>query len=468
MRKCAQRLKTDMLKFLFLCMLILFFGNSVSADEILQGRLSQLLPREVHWALVAVDLQTGREVASAGSARNEPLVPASLVKLFTAGAVLDHGGLDLRTTILHDGKIGDGTLRGNLYILGRGNALLSTDDLHVAARRIVANGIMRITGSIVADDSLLDPKGLERSRTGPGYAPAGALGLDLHTIAVVVTPAEPKKPPKVSVEPPDNAVRFAVEAKAMAAQTDTIRVTQIDDTAYRITGNISVGSGTLKWRFALYEPALYAAGALKLTLAQAEVEVEGNGATGKAPKDAELLAEIEGPDLRNLIREMNVNSLNVVADNLLLLLGAEKYGASGTREKGVRTVLEFLSTLGLPKGEATIGDGSGLSSENRATVGFMALYLRAVTKKPWFESFRSSLPRAGMEGTVRDIGFKDERFRVKSGRLEDVYALAGYGVDARGREVAFAFIVNAPGAAALNLDKSGAEVMKYLGTEVRQ
>ncbi len=42
------------------------------------------------------------------------------------------------------------------------------------------------------------------------------------------------------------------------------------------------------------------------------------------------------------------------------------------------------------------------------------------------------------------IGYTDTRFRVKSGRLDDVFSLAGYGVDRNGRALVFVFLVNLP------------------------
>jgi D-alanyl-D-alanine carboxypeptidase len=49
--------------------------------------------------------------------------------------------------------------------------------------------------------------------------------------------------------------------------------------------------------------------------------------------------------------------------------------------------------------------------------------------------------------------------------LENAYALAGYGVDAQGRDIAFAFIVNAPGVGVLPTERWGAEVLRYLSSE---
>jgi D-alanyl-D-alanine carboxypeptidase/D-alanyl-D-alanine-endopeptidase (penicillin-binding protein 4) len=307
---------------------------------------------------------------------------------------------------------------------------------------------------------------LDRTYNGPGHAPAGALGIDLHTVALTVIPAESDKPPRVVLEPPNDRVRVAMAARTAMVKKSTIRTIQLDDTSYRVTGIIPAGGAAVKQRFPLKEPALYAAAVLHTMLQQSGIAVMGGLRKGKAPAGAVELAEIEAPELAKLVRDMNMNSLNVIADNLLLLLGAESFGPPGTREKGIKAVNEFLATLDLPEGEATIADGSGLHSDNRVTARFMARYLAAVAKKPWFETFFNALPQAGIEGTLKEIGYKNERFRVKSGRLENAFALAGYGVDWRGRDIAFAYIVNIPGGAALNLERSGAEVMRYLAEEV--
>jgi D-alanyl-D-alanine carboxypeptidase len=148
--------------------------------------------------------------------------------------------------------------------------------------------------------------------------------------------------------------------------------------------------------------------------------------------------------LQRLLRDMNVQSRNRSAERLFLRLGELRFGGEANQEKGGKAMAEFLTGLGLPAGEATLMDGSGLSKDNRVPARFVARYLVEIARKPWFETFRATLPRAGMEGTVKDIGYADSRFRVKSGRLDDAFALAGYGVAPRGREVAFAFIVNVP------------------------
>lgn len=443
---------------------MLFFGNLAWCDDYISQRLS--LPHDARWGLVVEELKTGRVLLNTGTAPEDQLTPGSLVKLFTAGAVLElqesNGTLDLNTEILYDGKISGGKLLGNIFIEGRGNALLSAEDVKTAAQKIADEGIREITGDVIADETFLDRKGLERTRKGAAYAPPGALGLDLHTVAVTVTPIDSGKPPRVMVMPSNNSVRFAVEGRSVSTHSANMKVTQLDDDAYKVGGNFAIDSGPLKWRFPLKNPALYTAGVLKTSLNEVGITVKGRVGTGKVANGSKVLTTIPGPVINKVVREMNVNSINVVADNLLLLVGAETYGAPGTREKGLRAVDTLLVSLDMPKGEATIVDGSGLREENRVTVRYMAEYLRKISQKSWFKGFSGSLPRAGMDGTLREVGFNDARFRVKSGRLENVFALAGYGVGEKGQDIAFAYIVNTPGPLPASVEKNGAKVMKLI------
>src|SRR5690606_38307610 len=102
-----------------------------------------------------------------------PLMPASNIKLLTASAVLDLLGADTRlsTRVVTDGAPTDGSVvRGNLYLVGGGVPLLTTDgyrsrlptgkqpvtDMDDVADQIAATGITQITGSVVGDGSRYD------------------------------------------------------------------------------------------------------------------------------------------------------------------------------------------------------------------------------------------------------------------------------------------------------------------------
>jgi len=184
----------------------------------------------------------------------------------------------------------------------------------------------------------------------------------------------------------------------------------------------------------------------KVVTVRKAVKVKGKK-RHKSRKKTYILARhsVEIRDKREIIdilHDMNVHSRNVTAQNLADSLGERRFGAPGTRAKSNRAVCTFLNSLDLPPEKAIIADGCGLARGNRMSAGFIAHYLYKVSKKPWFDSFRETLPRPGLEGTVKRIGYTDQRFRVKTGSLDDVFALAGYGINAAGREFSFAFIVN--------------------------
>jgi D-alanyl-D-alanine carboxypeptidase len=173
--------------------------------------------------------------------------------------------------------------------------------------------------------------------------------------------------------------------------------------------------------------------------------------------------------LGRVLRDMNVHSRNSVAQSLADFLGASYFGPPGTKIKGARAVVRFLNTLDLPEGEAIIADGCGLERENRVTARFMAQYLFEIGKKPWFDRFRETLPRPGLEGTVKKIGYTDPGFRVKTGHLDDVFALAGYGTDPNGKDFSFAFIVNVRKGWAFDRNHSRGEILRLLaGGELQQ
>ena len=505
----------------------------VSSDGgLLKERLGPLVPKDAQWAVSVIDMKTGIEImntgdfkgvnpphlnplppstgsgqAGEGRTKSGPLVPGSLMKLFVAGAILDYEeygckeppsppkdpacakrttgpatGLDMTTTISHDGIIRGDTLSGNLYIKGRGNALLSARDLKAVVEELMMDGITGITGSVIADDTLFDTRGLTRKRTGPAYAPPGALGLDLHTTAVYVNPTEPGKAPEVWLDPPNSGARFSISARTVRYGSSTIEITRLSDTSYKVTGNIPVATGSkgaLKKRFAVEDPALYAAQTLRTLLANAGINVSNEATKGATPGSAEIVTEIKGPKLERLVRDMNIKSLNVVADNLFLLLGEAVYGAPGTPgtpgtvENGRRAIEEFLKDLlSVKDGPAgvVIVDGSGLAEGNRVAPDFMARYLYGVSKTVWFEKFRAGLvdhSNDNSNGNGKGVGkgaFKS--FAVKTGGLPDVSALAGYGVDGLGRAIAFSWILNTPGAGVSGMARTGDEVMRTLSSEV--
>ncbi len=87
------------------------------------------------------------------------MIPASVTKVFTTATALSLMGKDYRlSTILFtdDSNIKDGTINGNLFLKGFGNATFSSEDLLHFIFKLKNLGIKEITGNIVGDDSYFD------------------------------------------------------------------------------------------------------------------------------------------------------------------------------------------------------------------------------------------------------------------------------------------------------------------------
>ena len=138
-----------------------------------------------------------------------------------------------------------------------------------------------------------------------------------------------------------------------------------------------------------------------------------------------------------------------MARHLLLTLGAERFGPPATVEKGRRAAMMLLAEQGLDFPELRIDNGAGLSRKTRISAENLGRVLLAANASIYSAEFISSLPLAGLDGTLRKR-FLDEgltgRMHLKTGRLSGVFAMAGYIRAKSGRQYAVVAIQNHPDA----------------------
>ena len=95
---------------------------------------------------------------------------------------------------------------------------------------------------------------------------------------------------------------------------------------------------------------------------------------------------------------------------------------------------------------AVIMNGSGLTRDSRLTATILGRLLQSAWSSAVMSELMSSLPVAGIDGTLRRSKGVPGRAHLKTGSLRDVVGLAGYVLADSGRRYAVVAIVNHPNA----------------------
>jgi serine-type D-Ala-D-Ala carboxypeptidase/endopeptidase (penicillin-binding protein 4) len=320
-------------------------------------------------AAIAVDLRTGRIVYERNRTRS--LAPASTEKLALSFSLLSVLGPTYRieTRVIGSGLLEGATWRGDIALQGAGDPTLSSAALRSLAAKVRAQGIRRVEGRILGDESYYDAR-----RTAPGWK-AGYF---------------------IEESPPLSAL--VVDRAKLHGRTTT-------------------------------HPALAAAMLFRDALRTAGVAVTGAAAVGPAPNEDVLLARHRAAPLQLLLRAVNRESDNFTAEMLLKHLGAVGRG-KGTTGAGATVVNETLRAAGISLAGVRVVDASGLSLLDRQTVDALAGILVLAWGDPLLRgSFLSTLAVAGRSGTLEDrLRGPPVAGNVwaKTGTTNRASALAGY------------------------------------------
>ena len=163
---------------------------------------------------------------------------------------------------------------------------------------------------------------------------------------------------------------------------------------------------------------------------------------GVAPTSARPLAVQESPALGEIVREVNKYSNNVMARQVFLSLDAAR---PATAEGARRRVQGWLAAKGVSMPELALDNGSGLSRSERISAEGLSQLLLAAWQSPVMPELMSSLPLAGVDGTLKkrlNGSAATGRAHLKTGYLEGVRAIAGYVLDNADRRWVVVFLIN--------------------------
>jgi serine-type D-Ala-D-Ala carboxypeptidase/endopeptidase (penicillin-binding protein 4) len=437
--------------------------------EAIQAKIKEYLRRPgvraAQWGIDVVDAENNVLFATNP---DMPFMPASVLKVVTTSAALETLGPDFRfrTGIYTDGILeADGTLLGDLILVGRGDPnlmdasgeLLARPALEELAEKLQAQGIRKIDGDIVGDDSYFehDPHGngwTARDLKAAYGAPISALSINNNVFWVHALPTKVKKAVSVSIEPRTSYFRIRNLGLTGGSRSNrTLYARMISGTRTLVISGVLPATQNYSRHLLLERPAEAVAVLLQEELKRRGIPMRGriqmihNGDVSPGVgRTWRLLAEHESPPLIRALEIINKQSQNLHAEMLLRTLGAEFEG-TGSDEAGLEVVKRFIVSAGIDTHGINLKDGCGLSRENLVTPRFQTSLLQMLATKPYFDLFLNTLAVSGTDGTLkRRLAGQQVRgvIRAKTGSLNGVATLSGYMTTKSGRNLVFSIFAN--------------------------
>ncbi len=451
------------------------------------------------WGVMVQDVETSEVLYQRDAEKS--FMPASNMKLYTTAASLASLGADYRfeTKIYATGTTDtEGTLKGNIYIVGSGDPSISgryledkptTAILTEWADAISSMGIRRIEGDIIGDDDIFDDSALagtwsvsylqewyaaensglamndncwdinvhvgERPERGlrPVAKPVTRsengkhvyLGLEdplqtkYYNISIAELEVEPNDDPPTSA--PEEEARFNIERNYESNNIQLSGSIEEDSAPAHEWGSISNGT-------------LFTATLVKEELERKRINVSGN-AVDVDEMDKQVAQYVKAnpgtlvhthvsPPLSKILAIVNKPSQNFYADMLLKVVGAKTHGL-GTWNNGEKVVEDLLTTAGVESSSLNMSDGSGLSRMNMVAPRQTVALLNYMQNRPDFAVFEASLPIMGVDGTLKSrmAGTPAEgNVKAKTGTIGMVRALSGYMTANNGHRLVFSMMAN--------------------------
>ncbi len=345
--------------------------------------------------------------ANADTARN----PASTMKLVTTYSALGILGPDYRwpTELYINGAIRGGTLYGDVLLKGYGDPAFHENDFQQMLQALRARGIHHITGNLVVDTSFFKVP----------YQDPGAFDGK----------------PKAAYNAQPEALLYqergsCYEFTNLKGKIEKICPVSPRNAKARADLNVNIFGGF--W---------------KLWVGKLRGQMQGRLIRAQVPPNAELIYTHYSPALREVIVEINKDSNNVMARQLMLSVGAKQMGAPATPQKGAIAIGQWLESRGLSFPELRLENGSGLSRIERISARHLGEMLVDAYNSPYRQDFMNSLAILGVDGTLRNRMKKSPvtaRGRFKTGTLRNVRGLAGYLTAADGQTYVISILHNDP------------------------
>ena len=436
-------MKRSVLYILILQLLAIPASGQRNLDSLILKFEESATIKQAITAIEIADAQTGQIVAALNN--HKALTPASTLKVLTTATALERLGSRYRfeTKVYTTGQIAaDGTLHGNLLIVGGGDptlgsSYLTNTDAFPATwtNELKARGIKKIMGTVTVDAECYDREAVSAKwlieDVGNYYAP-GSYGVALfdNTYRLTLQCPSASEVPAITYCLPSMEGYLTFTNRLTKGTKNNIFIEGLPTNFNRIIkGSVTNGTDSIYVKGDIPDAPRYMEFYLRNCLASQGIEVVGNKVADAEPQ---LLTTTLSPPLGDIIKATNFRSINLFADHLLKQIGYEpkKEAGSGSFRTGLDAQNAFWSGKGIDLSGFTLHDGSGLAPADKISANALNKVLAYMFNKSTNKkTFIASLPKAGEEGSVAQLlkkGQTSATVLLKSGSMTGVRSYSGY------------------------------------------
>lgn len=440
--------------------IIIFFAFSTQAqlNKSLDRIIAQEFPPEAEIGIAVVN-SNGQLIY--GHHADQNMIPASLQKIITNFTALEVLGPNYiyNTTIGYNGLLSpDGTLNGDIIIFGNGDPSLASERFQKRpqlnqvvsdiANFIEKKGITCIDGEIIVDASYFGTDGNVHSWPWEdigNYYGASIWSVNIHenyyNLYFQLSTTRTKPPQIISYSPAIPGIILHNElSTGPEGSGDQAYIFGAPYTSEKyIRGSLPSGKGTYKIKGAIPDSPSYFGFLIASELAKRNISSMGYKAEyNKQQKIESKVAQIKSPELQDLVKSANLESINLYCEAFLLSLGA------GERAEGITNVKIFLANNNIDTTDINIVDGSGLSFWNYLSAEDFAKLIHSLQKE-YKKDLAAFFPEAGVSGTLSYM-FKNSpaigNLWAKTGSMNQVMNYAGFTKSKSGNNLSFCIMVN--------------------------
>ena len=404
----------------------------------------------------------------------EPVSPASTMKLVTTQAALDFLGPQFRwkTQFFSSAPVLKERLKGDLIIKGGGDPDLTWEKFASLLRQLRQRGLREIRGDIILDRSYFQPQRPEFTAPAfddnpDAYYNVIPDALLIHSNLTAINLSADQEKIQAQLFTPTSNITLRSQLKLSNAPCNQWKngwrapQIKIDDEVYtNAAGAIEIslqGSFPRSCQTTVYlnllERNAYIAKLFRALWTELGGTWKGKIQDGSVPENAIALLTHESATLGDTLKIVNKASDNVMARIVFLTLAAEsKFETTAdltnqdSAQRASQLVRQWLAQKNIDTSGFSIENGSGLSRTDRLSTQQLAHILRLAAQSHWYPEFATSLPIAGIDGTMQKR-LKDSvaqaRARIKTGYLKNVISIAGFVRDTQGNDMIVVAILNA-------------------------